>query len=430
MITRRQFTAGATAAAALGLTTTACGNSNGGGDSPVGPVELRMTVWTADESHLALFQEIADAYVEENPDTVSAVTFETIPFDDYTSTLTTQLSGGNAPDLAWIFESSAPEFVQSGALVEVGSTLEQTDGYEFDDIDTAALSLWRSGDGLFAYPFSNSPFCMFLNTDRLDEAGQPDQVAAFDAGEWTFENAMAVSQATVDQLDGAGFVVRDFGYETWENLATVYAGFGAAAWSEDGTQCQFTEEPMVEALTFLHEAAFEAGAMPAPGDEIDFFAGQATMTITQISRASSLDGSFDWEVLPLPAGPAKQQNVVGQAGIGVLAQSQAPDIAADFLAHFTSPENAAKLAEHFPPPRVSLLNAETLGDGNPRFSEDQLQRVVIDGIVDSITKPAHANFAELQTTVRSAMDPLWTEGADVPEVLGEVCTSIQPLLES
>ena len=231
MITRRQFTTGAATAAALGLTTTACGNNSGGGDTPDGPVELRMTVWTADESHLALFQEIADAYVEENPDTVSAVTFETLPFDDYTTTLTTQLSGGNAPDLAWIFESSAPEFVQSGALVEVGSTLQETDGYEFDDIDTAALSLWQSEDGLFAYPFSNSPFCMFLNTDRLNEAGQPDQVAAFDAGEWTFENAMAVSQATVDQLDGAGFVVRDFGYETWENLATVYAGFGAAAWS-------------------------------------------------------------------------------------------------------------------------------------------------------------------------------------------------------
>lgn len=430
MITRRQFTTGAATAAALGLTTTACGNNSGGGDTPDGPVELRMTVWTADESHLALFQEIADAYVEENPDTVSAVTFETLPFDDYTTTLTTQLSGGNAPDLAWIFESSAPEFVQSGALVEVGSTLQETDGYEFDDIDTAALSLWQSEDGLFAYPFSNSPFCMFLNTDRLNEAGQPDQVAAFDAGEWTFENAMAVSQATVDQLDGAGFVVRDFGYETWENLATVYAGFGAAAWSEDGTQCQFTEEPMVEAMTFLHEAAFETGAMPGPGSEIDFFAGQATMTITQISRASSLDGSFEWEVLPLPAGPATQQNVVGQAGIGVLAQSQAPEIAADFLAHFTNPENAAKLAEYFPPPRVSLLTAETLREGNPMFTEDQLQRAVIDGIIDSITKPAHANFAELQTTVRSAMDPLWTKSADIPGVLDEVCTSIQPLLES
>lgn len=428
MITRRNFTSGTVLATALGLTATACGG--GGGGTPDGPVELRMTVWTADESQLALFQEIADEYIEANSETVSGVVFETIPFDDYTTALTTQLSGGNAPDLAWIFESSAPEFVQSGALVEVGETLQGTDGYEYGDIDEAALTLWHGDDGLYAYPFSNSPFCMFLNSTRLNEAGQEDVVGAFEAGEWTIDHALEVSAATVEQLGGAGLIVRDFNYAVWENLATVYAGFGAQAWSEDGTGCGFTEQAMIDAMTVLHEAAFETKAMPGPGDDVDFFAGQATMTITQISRASNLDESFEWDVLPLPAGPATQQNVVGQAGIGVLAEGQAPDVAADFLAHFTSPASAERLAQYFPPPRVSLLTTETLGAANPLFSEEQLQRVVIDGIVDAITKPSHANFAELQSTVRSALDPLWTEGADVVGVLDEVCTAAQPLLDS
>jgi len=101
MITRRHFTTGTALAAALGLTATACGSGGGGGGTPDGPVELRMTVWTADEGQLALFQEIADEYVQANPETVSGVTFETIPFEDYTTALTTQLSGGNPPDLAW-----------------------------------------------------------------------------------------------------------------------------------------------------------------------------------------------------------------------------------------------------------------------------------------------------------------------------------------
>lgn len=430
MITRRRFTTGTALAAALGLTASACGNEGGGGGTADGPVDLRMTVWTADEDQLALFQEIADEYVAAHPETVSSVVFETIPFEDYTTAVTTQLSGGNAPDLAWIFESNAPEFVSSGALVEVGETLQGADGYEYDDIDPAALSLWQQEEGLFAYPFSNSPFCMFLNTTRLQESEQDDLVEVFEAGEWTFETAMEVSRASVEELGGAGLVVRDFDYANWENLATVYAAFGAEAWSEDGTQCGFTSEEMVQALTFLHDAAFETRAMPGPGDDVDFFAGQATMTITQISRASTLDDSFEWDVLPLPAGPAGQQNVVGQAGIGVLADGQAPEVAADFLAHFTTPDSARKLAQYFPPPRVSLLTADTLGAANPMFSEDQLQRAVIDGITGALTKPAHARFAELQTTVRSALDPLWTAEADIPAVLEDVCTAAQPLLES
>ena len=81
MITRRQFATGTTLTAALGLTATACGSD--GGDAADGPVELRMTVWTADEKHLALFQEIADEYIADHGDAVSGVTFESIPFEDY-----------------------------------------------------------------------------------------------------------------------------------------------------------------------------------------------------------------------------------------------------------------------------------------------------------------------------------------------------------
>ncbi len=393
------------------------------------PVDLRMTVWTANEDHLALFDEIAAEYVAENPDTVSSVTFEAVPFEDYTTTLTTQLAGGNTPDLAWIFESNAPEFVQSGALADLKPTLENAEGYEFDDILPTALDLWSADDGLYAYPFSNSPFVMFVNTDRIAASGQPSPAELVGSDGWTFDAARDIAKASTDQLGGAGLIVRDFNYSLWENLATVWGGWGASPWSEDGTQCNFTEPEMVEAMTWIHEATFTDGAIPGPGTNADFFAGDVTMTITQISRASSLDGTFNWDVVPLPAGPAGQQNVIGQAGIGVFQNGANPEIAADFLAYFTSPENAEKLATYFPPPRQSLLNTETLVSANPLLSEAQLESVVIGGITDATTKPSHANFAQLQTTVRGELDALWNEGADIEAVLAEVCAAAEPLLQ-
>ena len=48
--------------------------------------------------------------------------------------------------------------------------------------------------------------------------------------------------------------MRDFEYQAWENLATVWAGWGAAPWSEDGTQCTLTEPEMVDAMTWIHDA--------------------------------------------------------------------------------------------------------------------------------------------------------------------------------
>ncbi|MDP3950132.1 sugar ABC transporter substrate-binding protein [Microbacterium sp.] len=427
---RRAHLAVGAGIAAVALTLAGC---SGGGtaetETPDQPVELRMTVWTADETQLALFQEIADEYVAENPDLVSSVTFEPIPFDAYTTTLTTQLAGGNAPDLGWILESYAPEFVQSGALVDIAPTLQEAEGYEYDDLLDSSLALWQKDDGLFAYPFSNSPFAMFVNTDQLTAAGQANPADLVASGDWTLGAARDMSAAAAAVSGKQGLVVRDFDYKAWEVLASVWNGWGAAPWSEDGTQCTFTEPEMVDAMTWIHDAVFRDAAMPGPGVTADFFAGDAAMTITQISRASALDDSFAWDVLPLPAGPEGQQNVIGQAGIGVFANAKHPTIAADFLAYFTDPENAEKLATYFPPPRESLLNAETLGAANPKLSEEQLQAVVVDGIQDAVTKPTHASFAKLQDTVRAELDALWTADADVQAVLEDTCGAISPLLE-
>ncbi len=421
-----------TTLAALAVGSLALASCAGGGSTKPEsgePVDLRMTVWTADENQLALFDAIAAEYVKENSDRVASVTFETIPFADYTTTLTTQLAGGNTPDLAWIFESSAPEFVRSGALADIKPTLQAHDGYEYDDLMPSALELWSDGDGQYAYPFSNSPFVMFVNTDRIAESGQPNPADLVASGEWTFDAARDISSASAAALGGSGLVVRDFDYTGWDNLATVWGGWGASPWSEDGATCTFTEPEMVDAMTWFHDAIFAEKAVPGPGASADFFAGDVTMTITQISRAAALDGSFDWDVVPLPAGPAMQQNVIGQAGIGVFEKGDNAEIAADFLAYFTSPASAEQLAAYFPPPRKSLLNAETLASANPKLSEEQLESVVVEGIAGAQNKPSHENFAKLQTTVRGELDAMWNADADVPGVLKDVCAAIDPLLQ-
>lgn len=420
-ITRRTMVA---AAAASPLALASCGGESGDD----GPVTLRMTIWSANEDHLALLDGIADDYLADHPE-VEAIEFDPLPFEGYTSTLTTQIAGDNAPDLAWILENSAPDFVTTGALAPLGDKLSGTDGYELDDLVPAATDLWRHEDELYAYPFSTSPFAMFVNTDLLAQAGQPTASELIASGEWTWERAVEAGAAVGAQTDADGIVIRDFDYAGWDNLSTLWTGWDARPWSEDGTECGFAEPEMVEALGFMHEAVFEHQAMPGPGTTADFFAGEAAMTVTQISRAGLLeDASFAWELVPLPAGPAGEYSVIGQAGIGVLAVAPHPEHAADFLAFMTGPENSEKLAQFFPPPRQSQLTAEVLGQANPLLSDEQLQAVVIDRIDDGVVKPSHTGQAQIDQAVRAALDPLWTPDADVEGVLTEVCAAVDPFL--
>ncbi|MEO9299897.1 ABC transporter substrate-binding protein [Devosia alba] len=390
-------------------------------------VELRMTIWSANEAHLAMFNEIAEGFMASHPNV--SVTFEPIPFDNYTTTLTTQIAGGNAPDLAWILETTAADFVNSGALAPLTEAFTATEGYDFADVSEQATALWTRDGQLYAYPFSTSPFAIFANNDVINTAGARTPAALIEAGEWTWDSAFATA-AAVAENGQTGLVVRDFKYQTWQNLATIWRGWGASPWSEDGKTCAFTEQPMVDAMTAIHSAIFTDAAMPGPGEDIDFFAGETGMTITQISRASLLpkENPFDWDLVPLPAGPAGDYAVVGQAGVGAFAASPNAETAVAFLAYMTNAENSQKLAQFFPPARTSLLNATALAATNPLLSPEQIESVVISGIANGTVLPGHTNFAQIQQTVRAGLDALWVADADVPAVLASVCDSVGPLL--
>jgi ABC-type glycerol-3-phosphate transport system substrate-binding protein len=407
-------------ALALGTLATAagCGGATAASDEDV---ELRMTVWTSNEDHLALFDSIADAYIADHPE-IKSITFESLPFEEYNTTLTTQIAGGNAPDLAWMGDLSA-DLIDSGALVPLTETLEGTEGWGYEDLLPSVTGEFSRDGELYAYPFSNSPFALYVNTDLLDEAGQ-----TLDPAGLTWDQVSALGSAVNAATGKGGFVVNDFNYSSWNTLATVWTAFGASAWNEDGTECGFDSPEMAEAFTFLHQAIYTDKSMPGPGTTADFFAGDAAFAVAQVSRAGNLDGSFAYDIQPLPAGPVGEYSVIGQAGMGVLQSSAHVEAATGFLAYLTNPENAAKLAQYFPPPRQSLLTGEALAANNTKFTAEQLQTVVVDQVAGAVTLPNHTNPAEIAQKAKTALDAMWTEDADVAAVLGTVCDAIDPLL--
>ena len=85
------------------------------------------------------------------------VSFDSLPFATYTTALTTQIAGGNAPDMAWIFETTAQDFVNSGALFPLGKTLAAAPGYNLGEVSPGATERWMKDGTLYAYPFSTLP---------------------------------------------------------------------------------------------------------------------------------------------------------------------------------------------------------------------------------------------------------------------------------
>ncbi|AMB40345.1 MULTISPECIES: ABC transporter substrate-binding protein [Paenarthrobacter] len=422
---------GVTLLAAVSLALSACGGP-GPAAAPTsaapGSVSLRLTTWTADANQLALFKSIADEYKTTHPE-IKDITFDSLPSADYTKTLTTQIAGGNGPDLAWVPESDAPDFVESGALAPLTDTFKATPGYNYDDLKTDFAKLWTRDGELYAYPFSTSPFVMFANDDILKNAGLPSSAELKAQGKWNWNDLSKVGAQVHEKTGKDGIIIRDFNYAQPLLLLSLWKGWGASPWSEDGKKCTFASPEMTGAFEYLHEGIFGSKAFPGPGTSPDFFAGGSALTVSQISRASLLkNAQFGWNVLPLPSGPKGDYSVIGQAAMAALQNSKNPEAAKQFLAYFTNPDNSRQLAQYFPPPRTSLLNAETLTATNPLLSKDQIQNTVIKSLENVPPKPQHTSSADLASKIKVALDPMWQENADVPGVLKSVCTAIDPIL--
>lgn len=412
----------------LAVSLSACAGTDSGAS---GPVDLTMALWSSNEGHLALLQEIGDAYVEEHGDEVSSITFEPVTNPDYVAGLTTQIAGGDVPDLAWIPEASGPEFVDSGILRDVRETLEGTDGYDLDDILPAALAPWQDDDGgVYAYPFSNSPFALYVNDDLVAAAGQPDVESLVGTPDYTWDTVADIAAAVNGETGATGLNVPTFNPTNWSAVTMLGNAWGAAPWSEDGTTCEFASPEMIEYLTWYQDQ-IDRGAIPAVSGNAApaaFASGDVAFSVAQLSQSGSLDDSFEWSFLPLPAGPEGYHPIVGQAGVSVLERSENQDQAAGFLAYLTNPTNAELLAQFFPPPRESLLNVETLSQAAPKLSPEEIQSAIIDVVPDASVKPQHPVLSQFSDKVRAGLDPVWS-GGDVETAVTGICEQISPTLK-
>ena len=398
--------------------------------APAQPANLRFTAWIGpDHPAMVAYNEIAQAYIADHAN-VASITFDTIPFGEYTSKLTLQLAGGNPPDGGWVLESTAPQFVASQVMADLQPALTQAEGYNLTDFSESSLALWKAGEGLYALPFSTSPFLVLYNKDLFQAAGLEDPNALAARGEWTWEALATAAKTIAATQDAYGLEGVDGNMYTtaWSTLTPIVRSYGGDFW-DAANNCTMNSPESVAALQFFHDMIFVDQSVVPPGEIGDFFTGRSAMTFGQISRLTKLDNAeFAWDIAPLPAGPVSQAITIGQAGLTIFNHSPQREAAIDFWAYLTNPENSQTMAAFFPSARSSVINSEAFLTGNPRLSSEQM-KLVVAGIENGSVLPNHQNFSQIDLSARASIDKLWNADADVQAIMDEVCAAITPLLQ-
>lgn len=432
---RRRFLAGASltatslAATATGLAGCAPGFTRS--DPDADGTTLRMTMWSSNPDQIALFDEIAEDFMAAH-EGVKSIEFESLALEQLDMVLTTGMTAGDAPDLTWLPVESSLEYIDAGALLDVSDALAATDGYDTEDLVPDLQQRWQVGEARYGVPFSTGPLIMYFNRTLFEEAGvrSPAELLADD--QWTWEEFRVISRELTEVTGRPGYVVNDFDFQNWTRLLPLMEAYGASPWDEDAARCTVEDPAMREALGVFHGMVFEDGSSPVPGQQADFWGGQAGATTAFLGASSLLEGAaFDWDIVPTPGGPAGDGQSVGQSAIVALTAGKNHEAARAFLAFLTNRENAEKISRYFPPARASLLNAEVLAESSGLLTADQLVP-----IVESITDkgnifPVASHGARVANALDSSLDEfIYTPDADLELALPRVCAAIGPVLSA
>ena len=382
-------------------------------------VSMKISTWTSNQDQLALLGTFVEEFGQKKGLDIE-IEFETIAFGEYTTKLSMELQGSDAPDVFWILETTAPTFLSSGKLADLTDALQD---YDYDDLSVPAMSLWVKDGKTYGVPFSTSPFFIIYNKDLFRSAGQatPDEMKA--AGDWNWESFREASALITSKTgvyayqtpDGGGYDARIL-----HNLIPIIRSYGGDAWTVDG-DILINSADSVKAVSLFHDMIFTDGSVVPPGNQSDFYAGDAAMTMAQVSRISKLkEAAFEWGIISIPEGPEGLTPVIGQAAFCANGNSKNGALAAELTAYMTSKSCVERIGGIWPPARKSVLESDGFLSSNSMISANQMEEAVAISIKNGRVIPSHIQYPQIDVESRMVWDKLWKADADVEAVLDEI----------
>lgn len=393
-----------------------------------GPVTIRFAHAMGDDGQ-KVFENVCSNFTAANPDIKVSVE---PTFDWDANKYLVQAASGSAPDILWGDEHFVYQLCSKGVLLDLEPYLESA-SFSLDDMAPInQYFVWQGKHYGLALWFG--VYALYYNKSKFDEAG-----LAYPNSEWTWEgDFLTAAKAVTKDLNGDDLpdvyaISGDYG---WANPwgACVWA-FGGEYYNEDGTEFLLCQEPNYKGLDWYLSLIHTEHVAPDPetraalsGGGNLFVLGSIAMNIASpwgLTAMRKIE-DFEWDVSPLPAGPAGQYSVVTTDSLSIYGQSKAPketwmlieallseDAGKAYCTEFRGPVPANLAAQQYfiladqPPSNQQMLMELTENVKVPMMSP---YNYVVEGpffqVLDSVvqgTKTMDEAMAEVCPTIAEAL---------------------------
>ncbi len=260
-LNRRTFMTRAGAAASSAALLSAFGPQAFGQDK-----QVRHFWWGNPERDKRTFAVI-DLYNSKNPGTV--VSGETLGFADYFTKLTTQIAGGNMPDVIQQGYGVLFEYIANGAVVPLDDYVGKS--LDISKIDQSAIDAGTVDGKFYALSIGANSHMAIYNTRLFEEAG----IAVgtdFDPYGYTYDDLARIGAQI---KEATGVPGTDDNTADYQNFSDFIVQKGVKMFNPDGTYGATQE--IVEEYWSIWQTIRDAGATPA-GPESAGLAGVSDLS--------------------------------------------------------------------------------------------------------------------------------------------------------
>ena len=317
-----------------------------------------MQDWTDTYGRQVLSEKIVPAFEAAHPGV--KVEIQWFDWNSYGSQYKVRHASGVMPDVVSIGSAGLGEFAAAGMIQPIDRFLETWTG--LSDMVAAAMDDGLYEGKMYSVPYRLDVRTLLWNKRIFAEAGLPD------APPETWEELAEYAKRTTRRdasgnITGQGFDVRP---DVQHVLPFVFQAGGKIV-SEDGTRSLLGEDPVVEAVEFLHSLIYEHQAALVRGGS--FVQGQnAMMYDGSWVMVKNLNPSFDEMGVALPTRYRRQTTQVHINKFAISSTTQHPELAWEWIAFMLEPENLALISKDSPrlTPRISALQYEPF-NSDPRW---------------------------------------------------------------
>jgi multiple sugar transport system substrate-binding protein len=409
-----------------------------------------------DPAQVPTEQAVVDAF-NESHDNIELV-LEIVDYDTAQDVMSTEIAGGNAPDIVGPVGISGAEAFH-GQWLDLTDLIEES-GFDLSQFPQEAVDFMNvGGEGQIGLPFASYPSMLFYHRDMFEEAGLEEPPHAYgdpyvlDGEEvtWDFETLAELARRLTVDVNGNDANSPDFdpeqivqwGYEPqYQDLRAIGSYFGSGSLvAEDGTTAQVPEvwadawkwhyNNVWEDHTTMNLAQRDA---PEQGNGNAYNSGKAAMALTHLWYTCCIgDAGDDWDLAAVPENNGTVTSNFNADTFRVWKDTEHPEEAFEVLSYLVG-EASAELLQVYGAMPANPDDQDAFFAG---LDETYTQGVDWQVARDSMAYPDNPSFEAYTPSYKEAFDAIVefgdtlrsTEGLDVDAEIESFTEELQTIFD-